>query len=230
MYFVGSVWWLLKDFGDGHGERKKYCILLNSLLDEGDYFWAALTTSKAARYHGETASPCGCPSVPCYRIEPGQEPCFPERTWVQFDNTHPVSREILDDWRARGKAGFIQLLASDRIRSVMNCAVKSQDLVGRAVPFIRKTLKSLNAANSVTRSTIPVPHMTNSTASSNNDSAAMSAEHIRAELKKPGICASTFCGLMKISEEELERALSSPLTAEFADNARLALELMSESK
>lgn len=143
-YCAGAVWWGMLDFGEG--ERKKYFVLLNDCLQPGDHFFAAITTSQGAkRYRGETTAACGCPAAPCYRIEAGQEPCFSVTTWVQFDNAAPVTRERLDSMGRAGKSGFHGMLDPNRIRSVLNCALKSKDLPGRDADLIRRTLKAMSA-------------------------------------------------------------------------------------
>ncbi len=50
--------------------EKKYFVLLNDISDENEFFIAAFTTSRATRYHGQTSA-CGCPDLPCYRIDAG---------------------------------------------------------------------------------------------------------------------------------------------------------------
>ncbi len=126
------------DFGDG--VRKKYFVLLSECENEAEHFVVAFTTSQQ-RYQGETTSQCGCPDLPCFRIDVGHEPCFSVKTWVQFDNVHPIQHARFQEM-AKAGATFVHKLHPDRIRAVLNCAKKSKDIAGRDLSLIDRTLKS----------------------------------------------------------------------------------------
>lgn len=144
-YASGGVWWARIDFRDGQGERKKYLVLLSDCPETGDAV-IAMTTSRGYRYHNQTASPCGCPEKSYYRIDAGQEPCFPETTYVQFTNTATLTRQDLAGFESRGTAEFLQTLDGERLRSILNCAKKSLDMTGRELQLVENQLKAFKLA------------------------------------------------------------------------------------
>jgi len=161
-YGAGAVWWGLLDFGDGAGDQKKYIVLLTDCEAEGELFLAALATSKGDKRFGAGAwspSPCGCPDSNFFRIEAGQEDCFPVTTWVQVTHGGQLSRAKLDGMVKLGRAGFVQTLSSERTRSMLNCAKKSQDITKRDLERIDRALKARNPAKKTNppKPTTPVP-------------------------------------------------------------------------
>jgi hypothetical protein len=216
-YSAGSVWWGRLDFRDGR-ERKKYFVLLNDISDENDLFIAAFTTSRATRYHGQTG-PCGCPDLPCYRIDAGQEKCFEFTTWIQYDNTILLTRAKLENVRKNGTGGFLQLLATDRIRAVMNCALKSIDLPGDDIERITKTLKAMKTKSAPAQpAKSPIPP-------SPIDVLWVDFE------RHDGDCRQKFYGLVQLSETEVTEIFSKSKTApaNFVEEATVAMELIRES-
>lgn len=219
---AGSVWWGLMDF-DGQRERRKYLVFLNDCTQDGERFVAAMTTSGGAmRYVGETASPCGCPAPPCYRIDQGQEACFSVTTWVQFDNVHEIGRAKLETWVKQGKAGFLQMLANERIRSVLNCAKKSKDIAKRYLVQIEQTLKSMNSAKKA-----PAPGPVAPTSAPSAASAAIEAVRVRFESRCAN-CRSELTGLLGLSEGDLEPILagSKPPPADFVPDVEAGFEIV----
>ncbi|NVJ28680.1 hypothetical protein HUW62_46560 [Myxococcus sp. AM011] len=212
-YGTGAVWWANIDFKDGAGERKKFLVLLNEIVEPADFFVAALTTSQGAkRYSGETTAACGCPACQCYRIEPKEEKCFPITTWVQFDNAYPLRREKLDSMQRAGDAGFLQMLAADRIRAVLKCALKSPDLAGKHSAQVSRALKALNAP----KAQPPLPPSPVARLKAKFDGHAPE-------------CQRMFGELLKRTANELASILTekTPPHEGFVDEAHTALELLS---
>lgn len=141
-YAAGSIWWWRRDFGDGRGPVKKYFVFLTdcTVTEPG---LLAMTTSRGRRYHGQNASPCGYPTNPCFRIDEGQERCFSETTYVQFDNLVELTREQL----ASITSGFLQHMDPERLRALLNCAKRSDDIPGSAIAAIEATISSIVAAH-----------------------------------------------------------------------------------
>jgi len=182
-----------------------------------------MTTSKGEKRYGVTANgpPCGCPSASCYRIDQGQEPCFDLPTWVQYDNIFAPTQSDLEEQRKAGKVEFIQMLSPDRVRSVMNCAVKSIDLEGRHIEQIKKTLGAMKVKAS---GTAQAPKLTQ--AKTPLDSVL---EHL-ASHGQP--CRRNFCELADISEVELADIMAeSKVKPNKLDleAATLAMQLVAES-
>lgn len=139
---AGAVWQGVIDFGDGEGERTKYLVLLGD-CDNGEQVLVAVTTSKGGLRYGDAGSPSPClPSGRAFRIPGKQENCFPVDTWVQFDNAYPISRTSLERLTQEGRASFLQSLGDERLRSLLACAKKSQDIPKRNLEQIDKALKA----------------------------------------------------------------------------------------
>lgn len=156
-YSAGAVWSTLIDFRKGAGEQKKYFVLLTDCEAAGEEFLFGMTTSQGDKHYdtaARAASPCGCPDHNFFRIEAGQEACFPMTTWVQFTNGGHIGPQDLADLVKRGKAEFVQMLSPDRTRTLLNCAKKSQDILKRDLERIDRALK---ARNPVKKSPAPAP-------------------------------------------------------------------------
>lgn len=216
-YSAGSVWWARLKF---HGvEHKKFLVLLNDVSGDADHFVAAITTSNAKRYHGQTSA-CGCPEMQCYRIDERQEKCFEFTTWVQYDNTIPLTRAQLETARRDGKADFVQMLQEDRIRSVMNCALKSIDLPGDDIARITKTLKAMKTKSvpaQPAKSPIPPPSP---------------IDVLRVEFERhDGDCRQNFYTLLELSQTQVTEIFSEakPAPEKFIENAEVAFGLICEN-
>jgi hypothetical protein len=205
-YAAGSVWWFRHDFGGDRGEIKKYCVFLSDCSVSGGAL-LAITTSRARRYHGQTASPCGYPDNPCYRIEPGEEACFPETTFVQFDNLRTFTRKELDGYEARGKAGYLQPLSEQRFRSILNCAKKSDDIPGSALQIIERTIKSLKPSRQTPPKGQPV-------AAPPFVPTEILSMRVRVDARCT-TCRATLAGLMEMTEAEISICLTG--TVQLAD-------------
>jgi hypothetical protein len=221
-YCVGSVWWGLIDFKDGQGERKKYFVLLNDCLDAGEQFVAAITTSRVSRYPERTASPCGFPTYPCFRIDEDDEACFKEPTFVQFDNAFHIGQSGLDAHVRSDRAGFLQELARERTRSILNCAKKSIDIAKRDLELIGRTLKALSTAAKAASA----PGKAKPTTPTVRDSAIgdIDRRFRRCCLN----CRSEFAGLMSVAEDGLAKILSGSTSSppDFVRDAGLAFDLI----
>jgi len=158
-YRAGSVWLLNVDFGRGNGKQEKFIVLLSDCLDTRSLF--AFATSQP-RYPTLGASPCGCPSASCYRIDPGQESCWSKTTYIQFDNAHPITRGGLDDFVNAGNAQYMKAIDTGRFRSILNCAKKSTDLPTWATDLVDRTLQAITLAS--TRKPVPKTASPSSTA------------------------------------------------------------------
>ena len=133
----GSIWWTLTTFGgELDEEAKKYFVILAEPTAGGTVGWVAKCTSKERRYPAQTASPCGLPTNACYRIEAGEEDCFPRTTFVQYDKIKDVTFAQLVDGVKQGKAAFIKQMDPGRFRSLLACAKKSKDPTGRSLHII----------------------------------------------------------------------------------------------
>lgn len=142
-YKAGAVWEGWIDFNDSEGERKKYFVLLSD-CDSSEQAFAALTTSRGDKRYGIAArgqSPCSA-TLSFFRIDAHQEKCFPADTWVEFGNGGYQSRERLERLKVDGYAAFVQALSDERIRSLLNCAKKSEDIVKRDIERIDRALKA----------------------------------------------------------------------------------------
>jgi hypothetical protein len=217
-FHAGSVWWGLIDFNDGEGERKKYFVLLTDCANDGEQSCVAITTSKGDTRYGAGAraqSPCGCPNLPCFRIEAAQESCFPATTWVQFDNAHAISRAGLEKLKKDGKADFV--------RTLLNCAKKCQDIAQRDLVRIDQTLKALNPTKKAAPPlTVPKAHP-----SSGVDPEIQSARK-RIE-RYCADCHAEFIGLVGITATNLASILrgSTQPPNDFIENAQAGFELIS---
>lgn len=128
---IGAIWAHPEiDFNDGEGPRRKYFVLLSECENSTDQFVTVFTTSKGeARYKGHVdPSPCGCPRFQCYRLGPKDCPCFPIKTWLQYDNMNDLSLSVLQEEHAKNKIEFLCRMNENQIRSILNCAAKSQDI------------------------------------------------------------------------------------------------------
>lgn len=201
-YAAGSVWWCYVDFNDGEGERKKYFVFLSDCADNGEQAALAFTTSRGYRYHGQGESPCGCPANPCFRIEPGEEACFRDATtFVQFDNTWLMVRPKIAMLESAGKAGFLQHLSEQRLRSILNCAKKSLDTPGRVLQLVDRTIKSLKPSRQTPpkgQPTVAVPSFV---------SAEILSVRVRVQ-KRCGTCRDQLAGAMGVAEVEITRILA----------------------
>lgn len=140
-YAAGHVWWLVMDFGKGRGDEEKFIVLLSDIKSTGEASVFSFATSQARHYPTIGASPCGVPvGAECYRIDAGQESCFPVMTFIQFNNAYRISRAGLDDYVSKGKAKAVQPLDAQRFHSLLRCAAQSQDLEGWMIELIRQTL------------------------------------------------------------------------------------------
>jgi len=212
-YGAGAVWQVKVDFKDGKGERPKYIVLLSNLVQPGDFFVAAFTTSQGEkRYLGETTLACGCPACQCFRIEPKQEACFPLTTWVQFDNLCPVEKAKLDSMEKEGRAVFLQMLAAERIRAVLRCALRSPDLAGKFSAQVSRSLKALNAPPAKALAPSPLAKVKSALASHGPS------------------CIEAFAACLKSTAEELSKILAeqAPQPDKFLEEAEVALQLVAE--
>jgi hypothetical protein len=216
-YRAGAVWSGMLDFRDGMGPRKKYFVLLSEPVPPADFFVAALTTSQEKRYRGETTSACGCPACQCFRLEANEEKCFPLTTWIQFDNARPLPRTLLDTMQREKRAEFVQMLAPDRIRAVLKCALQSEDLAGKfsaQVSLALKALKVLTAPKKAQPAAPPTP---------------MAAFKAKVDGHGPE-CRNRFVEYLERSAEELAALLEEkkPHPEGFLEDATAALELVLE--
>jgi hypothetical protein len=216
-YRAGAVWWANIDFKKGEGERKKYLVLLSDLVQPGDFVVWALTTSKGAqRYPGGTTAACGCPTCQYYRIEDYEEACFELTTWVQFDNAGQSSRSALDSARQNNTAGFIQMLAPEKIRAVLKCALQSRDVPKRDLAHVERAYKALNAPKP--KPAAPPPPLS-----------AMAKLKVRYE--SHGLkCRNEIEGLLKGTTNDLVGVLAekTPQPERFMEEADEAFALISE--
>jgi len=223
MHVAGAVWWGLVDFRDGAGERKKYFILLNEVESDGELFVCAVVTSQGTKRYAvrDTGPACGCPSAPCYRIDRGQEACFDLPTWVQFDNLILLTRADFEEFRRTGKVGFIQMLSSDRVRSVMNCATKSDDLAGRYVDLIKRSLSAMNARTASVQAAKAASKV----------APKAPIEELLEQLAPHGShCRREFCELARISEADLVALMAAPQQGKLLlEDGVAALELVCEA-
>lgn len=152
-----------------------------------------------------SAAPCGCPKWQCYRIDPGQEACFPKPTFVQFDNGFPINRKGLDDLAKAGKARYVQPLAEVRFRSILKCAKDSVDLEGWAIVLVESTLKALTPAKPATpavtstkpKATTPPPFV----------SSEILSMRVRVEARCEA-CRTILADLMTMTEAAISRVLT----------------------
>lgn len=144
-YSAGSVWWCLHDFRRGKGPQEKFFVLLTDCPPAGDGL-LALATSVGRHYHGMGSSPCGLPTVPCFRIESHDEKCFNLTTYIQFDQLAATNRTLLLGHTTSGTGRFVQAMDPQRFRSLLACMKKSEDIPVETLDAITKTLKLLSAA------------------------------------------------------------------------------------
>src|SRR5262245_6007279 len=105
---AGDVWHLEGKIFPNDKSRAKFFVVLNTpTVDEN--FVCAFVTSEGKRYFNETSAQCSCPSLSCFRIDIGQETCFPKQTWVQFDNVRELSR-----------ASWVTLVGTSQLRFVQS--------------------------------------------------------------------------------------------------------------
>lgn len=142
-FCAGAVWEVVFPFDDG--PRKKYFVLLNDCLSDGESFFIAVATSQGDKHYKYTASPCGVPEAACYRIEEKQEAFFPKTTWIQFNNHGRRTPKELADLVSKG-AKFVGMLDEERLRSILSCAGRSVDIPGRDKERIARALKTRAAA------------------------------------------------------------------------------------
>jgi len=189
LHRAGGVWSGMFDFQKGAGLQKKFFVLLTNCVANGPDVLMAFATSKGVKQYAAGAmstSPCGCPSHSFFRIEAGQEPCFSVQTWIGFNNTRTITPTKLVAIQGSGDAVFEQMLADDRIRSMLRCATKSIDIAKRDIAVIEATLKPLVAA----AKTAPKP--------------PTPLESIRGRYERRcTTCRASILGLMMISEVEL---------------------------
>lgn len=215
-FTAGAIWEGYFDFNDGVPGRKKYVILLNDLIDSSDYFVVAFTTSNKERYGGETTKQCGCPDVPCYRLEKGQVACLPLTTWVQFDNTHPARPAELEAREKAGKLKYLLHLPEGLLRAVLNCAKKSDDLDGRLIGLVEKTLKKMDAAAKAAKDAKQPPPPPKVDLNQFPEKEVLAVTLIRAELDHRKIAVETFCAVLEVKT----------LDGLCAGDVRAALELL----
>jgi hypothetical protein len=235
-FSAGSVWWGLVDFNKG--QVKKYFVLLSDCPASGEQALVAMTTSKVTRYPGQAGvpSPCGCPEHSCFRIDAGQEACFPLTTWIQFDNEDRnkgrpmISRSSLEQLEKEGRGGFLQHLAADRFRAILNCAKKSLDVEQWALKIIDKTANALNpvkrAQAQIRSAALPVGKL----------SAPPPPPPVNAAIAKVGaqykqrcsVCRLDVVGLLLMTETQVEAVLSGskPPPDRFVSEAEEALQMV----
>jgi len=151
-FCAGAVWEVLHDFKKGEGPQKKYVVLLNDCLQATDRFFCAFATSKGLKHFPvQTAKPCGAPDHAYFRIDPTEENCFPDQTWVVFSNIIVLSKQELEQRAAHAIGSFKQMLKEDRIRSVLNCATKADDVDGHVEEAIKQTVTAMNAKSAAAK-------------------------------------------------------------------------------
>lgn len=222
-YAAGSIWMWRRDFNDGRGPVKKYFVFLADCPVTG-HGLLAMTTSRGRRYHGQGASPCGLPANQCFRIEPNEEKCFTETTYVQFDNIDAWTRLQL----AEIESAFLQHMEPSRFRALLKCASASDDIVNVALLKIKTTLSSLTAAYQA------------EFAARRTDAAAAKAKSGLKSVAAHGIvavrewyegrcprCRAEFCEVSQVSVHDLDRmfAGSKIPPAAFIGDAELAFEM-----
>ncbi len=217
---AGAVWECQLDFRDGTGKRKKYVILLNTCVAPEEYFVAAVTTSNANRYRKMGSKQCGSPEVPCYRIDIGQVTCFPVKTFIQFDNTDRLKPTKLQEMVVAGNAKYLLNLPQDRLFSVMNCALKSDDIEGDMLALIKKTLKSLEEARKKALESAKQPAFALTPGVANR----LTPNFVRSELVRCGKTPEDFCALLGIPIQEFDKRINGP----FDPDIQVALDICKE--
>jgi hypothetical protein len=237
-YCAGCVWWGFLDFGKG--PAKKYFVLLTDCVDVGDQAIVAITTSKGEERYGPataTGKPCRCPDQSCFRIDRGQEACFAVTTWVQFDNgpqVARVSRAGLDASEKAHQGGFLKVLDSERIRSLLKCATQSKDIATRDISRIDAKLKALLAALKAAATASKAPSNPSSTVGTTTSAApvhVISAAIDTMRVRFNNYCANcrmSFIGLIGISDADLEAILagSKSPSDNFVPDAEAGFELV----
>ena len=157
-YRAGALWLRQHDFGRGKGPQSKFIMLLCDCDDAGPVR-AAFATSKGKWYPRTDAKPgpgCGCPDESCFRIDPGPtDRCFTCRTFIEFNNTHPVTRMGLEAEEQRGDALFKYRMTGDPLRAILKCALRSEDIEGEDMDRIEAAYKAMAPTKKTT--TAPQP-------------------------------------------------------------------------
>jgi len=162
------------------------------------------------------------PSGRAFRIAGKQETCFPADTWVQFDNAYPISRASLERLTKEGRATFLQALGDERVRSLLACAKKSQDIPTRHLAQIDRALKARAAGKQ------PAPPRASAPSA---PPAYVSPEILSARARINRFCddcRTTFVDLVGIDASDLTTILqgTTKVPDDFLKNVQTGFELL----
>jgi hypothetical protein len=118
-------------FPDGGVEDKLFIILNNPLKDE--YFITCKTTSQQ-KWRPDKE---GCHSIDNVYVLRANYDFFNEKTWVQFHEYYPISQDLLLKYVNRGIIVKKAELKEQKIRAIINCISKSEDISGLYLSMIQ---------------------------------------------------------------------------------------------
>lgn len=139
---VGSIYFH-KDFKFQDGTTgEKLFIVVNSPSKTENYLVCRTTSRAKPPYRLRRP---GCDAQRNYFMFFPRDNWFSKETWVQFDEIFEFTTEKLLQDRFGGSVEHKGYLKPVNIRAVLNCILKSEDVMEKYLISIKRTLKSLQA-------------------------------------------------------------------------------------
>jgi hypothetical protein len=108
------------EFPNGKTSDKRLIILYRPKYEDEDYIFALTTRNKRSLYFNQL----GCQKN-CYHLGAGQDKCFEEETWIQFDEIQFLSPKTLDKWIKQKQAIFKGKCISEDILELIKKCIKN---------------------------------------------------------------------------------------------------------
>ena len=137
---VGSIYFHKEfEFQDGTIGEKLF-VIVNSPSAQENYLVCKTTSREKPPYRLRRQ---GCDEKRNYFMFSSKDDWFKKNTWIQFDKIFEFTAERLLQDRFGHKTKYMDCLKPNNIRAVLNCILKSEDVMQKHLASIRKTLKSL---------------------------------------------------------------------------------------
>ena len=137
---IGSVYFHKEfEFQDGTVGEKLF-VIVNSPSAPENYLVCRTTSREKPPYRLRRQ---GCDEKRNYFMFFSKDDLFKKDTWVQFDRIFEFTTEQMLQGKFGHKIKYMGCLKPNNVRAVLNCILKSEDVMQKHLTSIRKALKSL---------------------------------------------------------------------------------------
>lgn len=139
---VGSIY-LHEEFKFEDGVTGKKLFVVVNFPNKSENYLVCKTTSKENPPYRMKKQGCSAPQKNYFMFFE-KDDWFKQDTWIQFDSLYEFEpMKLLQDTLGNKKAKYMASLKPNNIRAVLNCILKSEDILPIYALSIKNTLKNL---------------------------------------------------------------------------------------